>query len=64
MGVYTYFFLNADGSVPGFDFEDFRRDDEAVERALEMLLSRPERHAVEVWSEDRLICRRPSGPGG
>lgn len=63
MGVYTYFFLNADGFVPVFEFEQCSREEEASERALELLSRRPERHAVEVWNEDRLICRRrPPAP--
>ena len=57
MAVYTYYLLNEDGSVPGFEFDQCRDDVEAQLRALEMLARRPERRGVEIWRDDRLIGR-------
>ena len=57
MAVYTYYLLNGDGSVPGFEFDQCRDDVEAQLRAMEVLARRPERSGVEIWRDDRLIAR-------
>ncbi len=57
MGIYTYYLLNGDGSVPGFEFDQCRDDAEAARRALEVLARRPERSGVEIWRDERLIAR-------
>ena len=55
MAVYTYYFLNADESVPGFEFDQCAHDAEAQARAVERLRRQPERQAVEVWRGEQLI---------
>jgi hypothetical protein len=55
MSVYTYYFLNPDGSVPGFEFDQCRTDAEAAARAAERLRRHPERAAVEVWRGDKIV---------
>ena len=57
MGIYTYYLLNGDGSVPAFEFDQCRDDGEARLRALQMLAQRPERSGVEIWRDDRLVAR-------
>ena len=57
MAIYTYYLLNLDGSVPGFEFDQCRDDVEARLRALEMLARRPERSGVEIWRDDTLVAR-------
>ena len=57
MAVYTYYLLNRDGSVPGFEFDQCGDDVEARLRALELLARRPERSGVEIWRDDRLVSR-------
>lgn len=56
MATYTYFELNADGSVPLFEFADFDSDADARVHASALLRSSPRRRSVEVWSEDRLVA--------
>jgi hypothetical protein len=55
MSVYTYYFLNPDGSVPGFEFDSCRSDAEAVARAVERLRRQPGRAAVEVRRGEEVI---------
>ena len=55
--VYTFYYLNADGSVPGFDFDQCREDNDARLRAIQLLREQPERNAIEVWRGAELICR-------
>ena len=55
MSVYTYYFLNLDGSVPGFEFDQCPDDAEARLRALQRLTRQPERKAVEVWRGEQII---------
>ncbi len=61
MALYTYYLLNGDGSVPGFEFDQCSDDVEARLRALELLARRPERSGVEIWREDRLVSRHVAG---
>ena len=61
MAVYTYYLLNGDGSVPGFEFDQCGDDVEARLRALELLARRPERCGVEIWRDDRLVARHLAG---
>ncbi len=61
MALYTYYLLNGDGSVPGFEFDQCRDDVEARLRALEMLARRPERSGVEIWCGDQLVSRHMAG---
>ena len=55
MSVYTYYFLNADGSVPAFEFDECAHDGEAKSRAVERLRGYPEREAVEVRRGQQLV---------
>jgi hypothetical protein len=55
MSVYTFYFLNADGSVPAFEFDECAHDGEARKRALERLRRHPERRAVEVRLGQELV---------
>ena len=57
VATYTYYLLNRDGSVPGFEFDQCRDDVEARLRALEMLARRPERQGVEIWRDDQFVAR-------
>ena len=61
MALYTYYLLNGDGSVPGFEFDQCGDDVEARLRALELLARRPERSGVEIWRDDRLVSRHLTG---
>ncbi len=55
MSVYTFYFLNADGSVPAFEFDECAHDSEAALRAMERLRLHPERKAVEVRRGQQLV---------
>ena len=55
MSVYTYYFLNPDGSVPAFEFDQCLTDGEAAVRALERLRRHPGRAAVEVRRGDEIV---------
>ena len=57
MALYTYYLLNGDGSVPGFEFDQCRDDVEAQLRAMEVLARLPERSGVEIWRGDQLVSR-------
>ena len=57
MSDYTYYFLNPDESVPGFEFDQCKHDAEALERAAARLRGQPERKAVEVWRGEQLLLR-------
>ena len=57
MVLYTYYLLNGDGSVPGFEFDQCRDDVEARLRALQVLRRRPEREGVEIWRDDEFVSR-------
>ena len=57
MATYTYFELNADGSVPMFAFADFDSDGEARRHAANLLQRQPERAAVEVWRDQTMVGR-------
>ncbi len=56
MSLYTFYFLDRNGSVPEFQFEDCADDAAAANCAAEMLARRPERSAVEIWRGDQLIA--------
>ncbi len=55
MKTYYYYFLDRDGSIPSFEIALLANDNEARERAPEMLRRRPARNAVEVWGNDLCI---------
>ena len=55
MSVYTFYFLNADGSVPAFEFDECDHDAEASRLAVERLQRYPERQAVEVRRGQQLV---------
>ena len=61
MAIYTYYLLNGDGSVPGFEFDQCGDDAEARLRALQVLARRPERSGVEIWRGERLVARHVTG---
>lgn len=60
MATYTYYELNADGSVPVFGFADFETDDQARLHAADLLLGLPGRSAVEVWRDQEMVGRVPN----
>ena len=64
MSDYTYYFLNPDGSVPGFEFDQCLHDAEACERAAERLRGQPGREAVEVWRGEKLLFRMSAAAEG
>jgi hypothetical protein len=51
VSTYTYYFMDADGSIPSFEITELATDDEACRRAPDLLKQRPARQAVEVWRE-------------
>jgi hypothetical protein len=55
MSTYTYYFLDRDGSIPSFEIAESANDDEACDKAPELLRLRPARRAVEVWREDTCL---------
>ena len=62
MSVYTYYFLNLDGSVPMFEFDQCADDAAARARAIQRLMRQPERKAVEVWRGEQIIFQS-AAPG-
>ncbi len=50
MRTYTFYFADRSSPVQSFDILECEDDDEALERAGELLGREPERLAVEVWS--------------
>ena len=56
MQIYTYLFLDPRNVVQGFEFDECASDTEAQARARDMLRARPERRAVEVWSENSRVA--------
>ena len=54
--VYTYLFLDPRNVVQGFEFDECVSDAEARLRAAAMLRARPERRAVEIWTETSRIA--------
>ena len=59
MSTYTFYFLDADGSIPSFEISDLANDDVACEQAPEKLRQRPGRRAVEVWRETTCLRTVP-----
>jgi hypothetical protein len=55
MGLYTYFFLNRDGSIPMFDTAEAASAGEALDWGARLLRLAPEREAVEVWRDDHRL---------
>ena len=55
MGLYTYYFLNRDGSIPVFDTGEAGSAGEARDWAVRLLRWAPEREAVEVWRDDQRL---------
>jgi hypothetical protein len=60
MSLYTFYFLNADGSIPVFEFDECAHDAEARAKALERLTRLPERKAVEVRCGQQVVFRSHS----
>jgi len=57
MRTYTFYFADCLSPVQSFDILECEDDDEALERAGELLGREPERLAVEVWfGADRLFA--------
>ena len=59
MGTYTFYLLDRDGAVRGFEFDSCEDDFAAGERALEILARHPERCAVEARRGETLVYPRP-----
>ncbi len=57
MSTYTYFFVDADGSIPSFEITEVASDEEARRQAPELLRQRPQRDAVEVWRDSTWLGR-------
>ncbi len=55
MGVYLYFYLNGDGSMPVFDSAEADTADEALKAGVRLLQRAPERVGVEVWEGEHRI---------
>jgi hypothetical protein len=61
MSLYTYYFLNGDGSIPAFEFDECSGDAEAAARALERLSLLPERKGVEVRRGQKVVFQTRDG---
>ena len=54
--MYTFLFVSPNGSIPLFEFAVCPDDETACRNAARLLDERPERRAVEVWTQDQQVC--------
>ena len=54
--MYTFLFVSPNGSIPVFEFSACPDAEAARLDALRMLEQRPERQAVEIWSETERVA--------
>jgi hypothetical protein len=57
MSSYRLYFMNQRHAISSAEYHDCTGDDEARQRAMELLTERPHQDAIEVWELTRFVAR-------
>jgi hypothetical protein len=58
MAIYTFYLCNLGGGAGSFEAVDLGSDDDAPQRALQMLADHPSCTYVAVWNDERPVLER------